>query len=105
MEALEKNMLELGFDESRLFVINNSLDYKNQIKYRGSLSISQLNEFRKGLFNNSSYKQLLFIGRLTKQKNIILLIDALANLRKQGHNFYLLIVGDGDGEKETFKAS
>ena len=95
-------MIELGFEEKKLYVINNSLDYNNQIVFRNKLSISELNQFKKKLFLNSSYKQLLFIGRLTKQKNINLLIDTLSILKSNGYYFNLLLVGDGE-EKEMLR--
>ena len=41
-------------------------------------------------------KQILFVGRLAKQKNIPLLIRSVAELKKEGVATHLWIVGDGE---------
>ena len=51
----------------------------------------------KNLPNNKKY--FLNIGRLTKQKNQILLIDVFSKLVKNNNNLYLYIVGDGEKKK------
>ena len=55
-------------------------------------------KIEKNLPNNKKY--FLNIGRLTKQKNQILLIDVFSKMVKNNNNLYLYIVGDG--EKKEF---
>ncbi len=38
---------------------------------------------------------LLFVGRLSKEKNLSFLVDALSELVAAGRDYYLIIVGDG----------
>ena len=95
-----KNMINMGINPNKLFVIFNSLDYFTQIKFRNSLTEKQLMKFRNDLFQNPQYPQLLFIGRLTKQKKLHLLIEGLEQLKKNDKDYNLLIVGSG-GEEET----
>jgi 1,2-diacylglycerol 3-alpha-glucosyltransferase len=40
-------------------------------------------------------KFLLYVGRLSREKNIGFILDALDDLRSGGGDFYLLLVGDG----------
>lgn len=95
-ENSKKNLENIGYDSKKLHVLFNSLDYKEQIKYRNSLSNESKQKVRESLFKNPTNKQLLFIGRLTSWKKIDQLIDALALLKKDNHFVNLLIVGDGN---------
>ena len=54
-------------------------------------------KMEKNLKNNKKY--FLNIGRLTKQKNQILLIDVFSKLVKNNNNLYLYIAGDGEEKK------
>ncbi len=45
---------------------------------------------------------IIFVGRLTREKNVIQLIKALNILKESGHNLSCLIVGDGP-EKESLE--
>ena len=84
-------MIKEGFKENKLFVIHNSLDYNNQLKLRKSLTTSDI--YSKHFGNNN--KTIIFIGRLTKQKRIDMLLDVIANLKKKGESFNLVLIGDG----------
>ncbi len=84
-------MLKLGFKESSLHVIYNSLDYDVQLKLRNSLQATNLYNNH---FNNDN-KNIVFIGRLTKVKRFDLLLDALYILKIQGQIINVTFVGDG----------
>lgn len=84
-------MLKEGFQENKLFVIHNSLNYDKQLFLRKQIQGSNI--FKAHFRNNN--KNLIFIGRLTKIKHLDLLIDALVKLQKQGIFFNLTLVGDG----------
>lgn len=84
-------MIKEGFDERKLFVIHNSLDYDKQLALRKSLQPTGI--YQKHFGNN--YHNLIFIGRLTTVKRIDLLLEALAMLKNKGKIFNLTLVGDG----------
>lgn len=48
-------------------------------------------------------KHLLYIGYLVRRKNVGLLIDCMAELRKQRNDFILDIVGDGESREQLEK--
>lgn len=84
-------MINEGFDPRRLYVIHNSLDYKNQVKIRESLRPSDIyeNKFR------NNYPVIIFIGRLTPVKHLDLLIYAVKQLKETCRPVNLVLVGDG----------
>lgn len=89
-------MISEGFNPKSLFVIHNSLDYDKQILLRSSM---QKENIYSEHFHNHNHT-LIFIGRLTKIKKLNLIIEAMFVLRKQGQNFNLVLVGNGE-EKEN----
>jgi glycosyltransferase involved in cell wall biosynthesis len=68
-----------GVDTGRFSVNNNSDESKEQLK--------------KSLNIDPSTKVLLFVGRVTREKGVFELIDAVHLLLKASHNVVLLIVG------------
>lgn len=95
-EYAKQLMIANGFRDEKLSVIYNSLNYEEQYKLRGKLdnSLTLFNHF--GNINQT----LLFIGRLTKVKKLELLILAISELKKQGRNFNLVLIGDGEMKAE-----
>lgn len=84
-------LMGLGMDGSKIFVIHNSLHYDQQKTLRDSMQPSNIYQSH---FHND-YPVLIFIGRLTKVKQLDLLIEALSNLKKSGECYNLTFVGDG----------
>ena len=84
-------MLEDGFNENKLFVVHNSLDYEQQMGIRKQLLPSNI---YKDHFGNS-YPVIIFIGRLTKEKKLHQLVDMLEIFKNRGEIFNLIFVGDG----------
>ena len=89
-------MIQNGFDPKKLFVIHNSLHYKEQLQLRNSMGSSSI--YREHFKNN--YPVIIFIGRLTSVKRLDLLVDALAELKKRGEECNLIFVGDGIKRKD-----
>ncbi|MDE6315345.1 MAG: glycosyltransferase [Muribaculaceae bacterium] len=81
-----------GFDESKLVVIHNSLDYEQQVKLREKLSSSDIYTAH---FKNSN-PVLLFIGRLTSVKRLDQLVDAVEILKERGEIYNVVFIGDGE---------
>lgn len=86
----KKNMVKRGFKPDKIHLVYNSLDYDNQRALRESPRPPSLSLF------DSNVPVFGFIGRLTKQKKIDILLDVLARLNEGKHRANLLIVGDGE---------
>lgn len=90
----KKNMIRLNFEESKLHVIYNSLDYKKSCCIRNRKLINPyLSQFK------NSNPILLFIGRLTKVKKLDMLIDAYRLLKHNGIHTNVIFIGDGPERK------
>lgn len=85
---------QLGFDPERLHVIYNSLDVCKQTALYDRLKGSDKNGILDVLFDDPSLPLLIFVGRLTPQKKIGMLIDAVAAMENR-FPVNLLIIGDG----------
>lgn len=91
-DMARKNMIELGFNSQKLHTIYNSLDFEKSLKYRDMVFDST---FYYHYFNNYD-PVILYIGRLTKNKKIELLVDAHKKLINRGANVNIVLIGDGD---------
>ena len=63
------------------------------------VSTKKILNFSKEKINDLPFKDnkfLISIGRLTKQKNFIFLIEAFKNIQKYKNNLHLMIIGDGE---------
>ncbi|MBD5584535.1 MAG: glycosyltransferase [Clostridia bacterium] len=87
--------IQQGNNPDKLWVIHNSLDHAKHIELRKTLTSSNIYENH---FNNSD-PTLIFIGRLTKVKQLDLIIYAVHNLKLKGENYNLILVGDGEERK------
>ena len=83
-------MLENGFKQNKISVVYNSINYEQQLELFHKLE----KEGKNSIFKNN-YPVLLYIGRLTKQKKINQLIEAVKILNEK-LNFNLLIIGEGE---------
>ena len=84
-------MVKNGFDNNKIFVIHNSLNFDKQLEIRKSLNVSSI---YKEYFGNDD-PTLIFIGRLTAVKRLDMLIDAVAKLNRKSIKVNLVLVGDG----------
>ncbi|RXG20446.1 glycosyltransferase [Leeuwenhoekiella aequorea] len=84
-------MIEEGLKANKLHVIYNSLDYFNQIQFRDSAPSTSIEDIN---FKDKA-PVIIFTGRLTKIKNIDLLLEAQEILVKRGIIVNSLIIGDG----------
>ena len=97
----KKLMVNAGFDESKIFVIYNSLDYDLQKDYFKNYQKKNIKR-ELTFFVNKKLKTIIFLGRLTSVKKIDLLIKSLKKLNSKIIKFNLLIIGDGP-EKSALK--
>jgi glycosyltransferase involved in cell wall biosynthesis len=91
----KQDLINAGLQSKKIHVIYNSLDYANQKTLRNSIIDSDVEKIKQSLFTNPNLLQLMFVGRLTKQKKLDMLINALGILYKRGHKINLLLIGDG----------
>ncbi len=89
-------MIKQGFKPEKLHLIYNSLSYDEQFKLRENLNKTDI--FKKH-FGNSN-KNLIFTGRLNKNKKLELLLYSLQNLNFNDEKFNLILVGDGESKND-----
>lgn len=97
-----KNLLiEKGFSSDRLYNIFNSLDYRKQKKLREGLNREKADQVKERLFgDHSHYPIAFFVGRLTPEKKLGLVIDAFLQLHAEGQKINLLLIGGGSVESD-----
>ena len=87
-------MVSHGVDPTRIFVLHNTIDITSQRALFDNLIPER--DTLKAHMGLGGKKVLLFVGRLTRQKRLDLLIDTFAFLRGIDDAFHLLIIGSGD---------
>ncbi len=81
-----------GYPEKKITIVFNSLDYEQQLKIRNSFFLEKKIE----IFKNNELPVFSFIGRITKQKKIDILLDVLNKINQEENKANLLVIGDGD---------
>jgi glycosyltransferase involved in cell wall biosynthesis len=96
-------MMENGFNERKLHVIYNSLDYDTQIAIRRELDkIPEHQHIYRDHFRNEN-PVLIFLGRLTYRKSLDLLIEVVRKLYSENVQVNTVLVGSGEAE-DSLKA-
>ncbi len=90
-ERSVKIMEEHGVPVNKLHCIYNSLDYDTQLSIRMALKPSLIYQNH---FDND-FRNIIFIGRLTKVKRFDLLLNAVAELKTRGERINITFIGDG----------
>jgi glycosyltransferase involved in cell wall biosynthesis len=89
-------MIESGFKPNKIYTVYNSLDYSVHKKLYEERNQYDLEKLKTKLFSDKSeLPVILFIGRLTKEKKISYLLEAIWLSKKKGNNYNCLIVGSG----------
>lgn len=87
-------MNEKGFDPANLYVIFNSLDYDTHLKIRRSHKYNNKSEVFP-FFKDLQLPVIVFIGRLIKEKNLEMLVDAIKLINIHNAKYNLLVIGGG----------
>lgn len=87
-------LIKNKIDSSKIFVINNSLNYSFSIGFRNQY-ISLKKPENLPFFKSPDKYLLIYIGRLTPQKKLHLLIEVVSLLNKDKYKYNLLIIGEG----------
>jgi len=98
--AAKKYIQKLKMEKSRIFIVNSTPDYKTIEKvwletFKNREEIKRKNNFRPYNF--------LYVGRLSKEKNLEMLIRSFSRLKNENNNYEdwgLIIVGSGQEEAE-----
>lgn len=93
-------MIQNGFPEHKLHVIYNSLDHEKQKQYRDRITVSVVESTKKDLFKNPELPLIAFVGRLTLQKKLDMIVNASKILHDDGFKINTLFVGDGEGKED-----
>jgi len=91
----KKIMIKNGFLEKKLHVIYNSLDYDQQIKYRDNINSLDVANKKSELFIYPELPTLVFVGRLTHQKKLEMIIEVAKKLSNKNLKINTLFIGDG----------
>ena len=89
-------LINKGIDENKLITIYNSLDYDKQLGVRQGLVVSNI---YKNHFGNDNLN-LIFIGRLTPQKKLSQVLEAINLLKSRGTNVNMTFIGTGDMQQD-----
>ena len=84
-------LINYGVPENKLHVIYNSLDYDKQTPMRSIIKPSKIYQSHFG----NEYKNIVFIGRLTKVKKLDQIIKAMIMLKGRNVNLNLTFIGEG----------
>lgn len=84
-----------GFDPARVHVVSNSLDVAAQRRALEAIPASRPAEVRRELFGDDATPVLCCTTRLTRQRRLDMLLDAVALLRGRGQSVNVAIIGDG----------
>lgn len=88
-------MIKEGFSKNKLHAIHNSLDYDKQLDIRKNISQTPIytNHFK------NSNPNLIFIGRLTKVKQLDMILDMLRISNDDQNHYNLTYIGSGEDEQ------
>lgn len=89
-----ENLRSLGYAGDYI-VMENGVDFS-----RGPVSNDRCSALRKELGLPEQVPVYLFVGRMMWYKGVHIILDALAALRQSGHDFRMLMVGDGMERQE-----
>lgn len=90
-DRAKKLMVENGLNGDRIWPIHNCLDHDEQLKVRKDLKSTRI---FKDKFENE-HSNLIFIGRLTPQKKLDMVVKALKICKEKGHDYNMTFIGDG----------
>lgn len=97
-------MIKNGFSEKKLHVIYNSLNYEKQVKFREQINSLDAKEAKSILFENPELPTIVFVGRLTQQKKLEMIIKAVKILFNTNFKINTLFIGEGSTTDQLKKS-
>lgn len=90
-------LIRSGFNPEKVIAVYNSLDYTGQFELFKKADNNTLLRLKADLFPlKPELPIVIFIGRLTIEKKIHFLIEAIRMCKEKGHHYNCLIVGAGN---------
>lgn len=89
-------MISNGMEREKLTVIYNSVDNSTQIKLRSGITAECTMKVKNDFFGSPDLPLLIFVGRLTRQKRLDMIVDASELLERRGVRVNTMFVGDGE---------
>jgi glycosyltransferase involved in cell wall biosynthesis len=94
-----KNLLvTAGIPETRVECVYNSLDYHHHLSLRSKVVATDYYQ-KRNFFSDPALPTLIFVGRLTRQKRLKAIIDAIEYLKSSARPVNFLFIGSGPEEK------
>ena len=94
-------MIQSGFSPIKVITVYNSLNFNYHKILFTERSESELSEIKTRLFKyRDNLPVVLFIGRLTREKKILYLLEAISLCKLRGNDFNCLIVGEGEESEQ-----
>jgi glycosyltransferase involved in cell wall biosynthesis/predicted metal-dependent phosphoesterase TrpH len=87
-QATARSVRQLGIDEDKIFILPRGVD-------TSLFTAAKRNPTEWGRFGMNGARKLLYVGRVSREKGLDLLMDAFHRLRAERDNVELVIVGDG----------
>lgn len=100
-EKVKRILLDWGFDKKGTFIVYNSLDYDRQVKIREGMDEKEIDRFKQKLCGPNDLRLVVFVGRLTKEKKIGQVIDAIRLLNERGKKICCVIIGNGSYSEDS----
>jgi len=93
-DAVRKRVVDLGYPEERITVVQNAIDTTGLRQARRAVSEDQLRRFR-STHDLGEGPICAFIGGLYAEKRLPFLIEAADEVHRQRPSFRLIVIGDG----------
>ncbi len=104
-DGIKKFLIENGFNENRITVVQNAIDTKLLSKYYNSIQDSEVSTLKEQLGITGTETIFIYCGALYKEKMVDFMIDALDRLKDKGLDFKFLIIGSGPLDDFVAKAA
>lgn len=86
-------MIKEGFKPEKIHTIHNSLNHPAHVELRNTLSESDIYVDHFG----NNFPVLIVVGRITKRKQLDMLLNAVYRMKQANTHYNVVIVGDGEG--------
>lgn len=96
-------LIKRGYPAETLHVVYNSLNYARQCQIKKTIRQDELQLLKKELFKYAELPVLVFIGRLTSEKKLPMIIEAMNILQKEQIYLNLLLIGEGSERNSIMK--
>jgi glycosyltransferase involved in cell wall biosynthesis len=94
-KKVKEILADWGFEREKAFIVYNSLDYDEQVRIREKMDGETIRRFKEEICGEKDSRLVVFVGRLTKEKKIVQIIEAIRRLRERGRRVCSVLIGNG----------